>query len=478
LKKLKLSMQNKNLNLSIKSYLDISQLLQTYRGSHEENRSFALKEERLQKAPTKLLLKWLDANIYKITTKLDSKRYLEYLSSFSSILGLLSFIIGFLVGLGLLSYSGEAPVNIIYYLLIVMVVPILSMIVALFSMVTHGRVADFFTLLFPLHWIEKFLNYVSFRKKLSDFKVPFSLELSKWLFIERLQLFSLIFSIGLFVSLIVMVVATDIAFGWSSTLQISANSFHTILSAIGIAWAKIIPSAIPSLELVDMSHYFRLGAKLNSSMIHNADKLGAWWKFLAMSTLFYAIGLRLCFWLFTKELLHKKIEKEFLGVEGVNKILQEFNRPFISTQAPQPEKHLDIVESIKEKIIPKEKDKYTTLLGWNYSIDEIKLSKDTTSITAIDIFAVGGTNSFNQDRDIAKTLRGRVALYIKSWEPPTMDFIDFLEMIIENREVEKVEIYPLGTVGKYYKNSSRDIFIWERKIETLQSDKVWVINNE
>jgi hypothetical protein len=471
-------MQTKNLNLSIKSYLDMSQLLQLYRGSHEENRLFVLGEERLQKAPIKLLLKWLHTNIYKITTELESKRYLDYLSSFNAILGLLSFIIGFLVGLGLLSYSGQAPVNIIYYLLVTVLFPILSMIFALISMLTHGKVSNFFTLLFPLHWVEKFLNYISFRKKLSDFKMPFSFELSKWLFIERLQLFSLIFSIGLFLSLIVMVVATDIAFGWSSTLQISFESFHTILSSIGIAWAKIVPSAIPSLELVDMSHYFRLGERLDSSMIHNADKLGAWWKFLAMSTLFYAIGLRFGFWLITKQLLQNQIEKEFLGVEGVDKILREFNRPFISTQAPQPEKHLNIVESIKEKIIPKEKDRYTALLGWNYSMNEMKLSHDTTTITARDRIVVGGSNSFTQDRDIAKTLSGRVALYIKSWEPPTMDFIDFLEMIIENRKVEKVEIYPLGTVGKYYKNSSRDIFIWERKIETLQSDKVWMIDNE
>ncbi|HHH51757.1 MAG TPA: DUF2868 domain-containing protein, partial [Campylobacterales bacterium] len=348
------------------------------------------------------------------------------------------------------------------------------------SMITHGKMSNFFTLLFPLHWIEKLLNYISFRKKLSNFKIPFSLELSKWLFIERLQLFSLIFSIGLFISLIVMVVATDIAFGWSSTLQISSESFHTALSYIAIAWAKIVPSAIPSLELVDISHYFRLGEKLDNSMIHNADKLGAWWKFLAMSTLFYAIGLRFGFWLFTKKLLHNQIEKEFLAVDGVKKILREFNKPFISTQAPQPEKHLNIVESIKEKIIhkEKEKDKYTALLGWNYSSDDMKLANDTTAITAKDIFVVGGTNSFTQDKDIAKRLSGKVALYIKSWEPPIMDFVDFLEMLIDNRDIEKVEIYPLGTVGKYYKNSPRDIFIWKRKIDTLQSDKIGVINNE
>ncbi len=471
-------MQTKNLNLSIKSYFDMSELLQKYRGNHKENREFALKEDRLQKAPIKLLLKWLDTNLYKVTTQLNSKKYLEYLASLNSIVGLISFILGFFVGVGLLSYSGHSPVNIIYYLLVAVALPIFSMLIALLSLFTRGKVSNFFTLLFPLHWIDRIVNYIALKKRLETLEIPFSFEFSKIFFIERVQLFSLVFSIGLFISLIVMVVATDIAFGWSTTLQISVDAFHQVISYIGIWWAKLFPSAIPSLELIDISHYYRLGERLDGDMIRNADKLGAWWKFLAMSTLFYAILLRFLFWLFTKHLMNVQLEKEFLALEGVSKILKEFDRPFISTQAPKPEKHLEVKESSKERITPKAKEQYSILLGWNYSIDEIKLANDSVSIKYKEIVAVGGSNSFTQDRDIAKSLKGKVILYVKSWEPPTMDFIDFLEMIIDNQNIEKIEIYPLGTVGKFYKSNPKDIAIWERKIETVESDKVWIIDNE
>ncbi|NOZ90139.1 MAG: DUF2868 domain-containing protein [Epsilonproteobacteria bacterium] len=471
-------MQTKNLNLSIKSYFDMSQLLQKYRGSHKENRELALQEERLQKAPVKLLLKWLDKNLYRVTTELNSKKYLEYLSSFNSALGLFSFVFGFLVGVGLLSYSGESPVNIVYYLLIVVFMPLFSMFVSLLSIIFPGKVGNFFTMLFPLHWIEKLVKAIAFRNKMDEFEIPFSSKFTKIFFIERVQLFSLIFSIGILISLVVMVVATDIAFGWSTTLQISVDAFHKFINYIGIWWAKIFPSAIPSLELIDMSHYFRLGAKVDNSMVENADKLGAWWKFLAMSTLFYSIILRFLFWLFTKELLHKQLEKEFLSLDGVSKILKEFNRPFVSTVAPKPERHLDIKKSTKERITPKKKEEYSTLLGWNYSIDEIKLINDATGVVVENMLEVGGSNSFTQDSGIANSLKGKVILYVKSWEPPTMDFIDFLEMVIDNSAVTKIEIYPLGTVGKYYKSNPKDIAVWERKIDTLKSDKVWIIDNE
>ncbi len=471
-------MQLKNQKLSIKSYLDLSQLLKEYRGSHEENRSFALKHKKLQKAPTKLLLKWLERHSFKIRGELNSKKYLEYLSSFDSIMGILFFIMGFFVGLGLLSYNGQAPVNIIYYLLIAMVLPIFSMSVSLFTMFSHGRVANFFTMLFPLHWIEKILIHIPFRKKIENFKPPFSFEFSKWMFIERIHLFSLLFSIGLLLSLVLMVVATDIAFGWSTTLQISADSFHSFISSIAILWRDMFPSAVPSLELVELSHYFRLGEKLDISMVHNADKLGAWWKFLAMTTVIYAIGLRFIFLIFSKDMLQKQLEREFLLLDGVKGILREFHTPFVSTQAPKAEKHLKIEEKKEKKTtITIDEKLYESILGWNFSADEIALANDSRGIKALTIWAVGGSNTYAQDLQIIKNMSGIVFLYVKSWEPPTMDFIDLLEMLIENKKVKKIQIYPLGTIGKHYKNNDSDVDVWIKKIDSVKSDKVWIVYN-
>lgn len=472
-------MQIKNLKLSIKSYFDMAQLLQVYRGTHEDNRLFGLKEESLQKKPIKLLLKWLDTNLYKVTAPLESKKYMEYLNSLNSILGLLAFLFGFFVGVGLLSYSGKAPVNIVYYLIIAVAIPLFSMFITILSLISRGKLANFLRMLFPLHWLEKLVDYILSHKKVdSSFKMPFSAEFSKLFFIERVQLFSMIFSIGLFISLIFMVVATDIAFGWSTTLQISVEEFHKILSNIGIWWSGIFPSAIPSLELVDISHYFRLGAKVDNSMVANADKLGAWWRFLAMSTLFYAIGLRFVLWLVTKYLLHRQLKKEFLRLEGVSRILKEFERPFVSTKSQTPEKHLEIRESTKERVTSKRVEKNSTLLGWNYTKDEMRLANDATKIMVKDIIEVGGSNTFDEDEEIANSLKGKVIIYVKSWEPPTMDFVDFLEILIDNPKIDRIEIYPLGTVGKFYKSNSKDIAIWERKIDTIQSKKVWIIDNE
>ena len=279
-------MQKKNSKIYIESYLNLSELLKEYRGTHEENRLFALKHESLLQNPKQMLLVWMKQNDFRKTQSLESQSMLQKLSTLGNFIGLFSLIFGFFAGLGLLSYSGHAPVNVIYYLLFAMFIPLLSMLVSMVSLLSSGTVFSALSLFFPLHWIETVLGFFSFKDKVDVFNNLFSPELNKWMFMSRLQLFSLLFSMGLLLALLVMVVSKDIAFSWSTTLHILPIEFFKLLACIGFPWGSFLPSAIPSVELIEMSHYYRLGGDLDRQMIQNADKLGAWWKYLAMVTLF------------------------------------------------------------------------------------------------------------------------------------------------------------------------------------------------
>jgi len=467
-------MQTKTPKLSLKSYLDFATLLRSYRGDHEQNRIFALTHKSFVTDPIRRLLLWGKEHRFKVSFSSDTDHYLKHLSVITSFLALFALIFGFLVGLGLLSYSGEAPVNVIYYLFVAAFLPLLSLFLSLLSMMSKGMFFHFFTLLFPLHWIEKLLELIPRQHKNVMVEIPPNL--LKWMFLDRLQRFSLLFSMGLLMALLGVVVVKDIAFGWSSTLNVSAEEFHALLQMIALPWQAWIPSAVPSLELVEMSHYFRLGEHLNSEMIHHADKLGAWWKFLAMSTLVYAVLLRLLFWLLVRYGYRKVLQKSFLGLEGVETILREFDTPFVSTESPKEEQHLEIVPETNEQVSEDIRTTYHDVLGWNFSDEEILLANDSKEIRAKKLFSVGGSHTFTEDEAIAHQVTQTLLLYVKSWEPPTMDFVDFLEMLIENEKVTSIEIYPLGTVGRYYESDEKDIAVWKRKIQGLKSKKVWVID--
>ena len=465
-------------NLSLKRYLDLSNLLDGYRGDHESNRLFALKHKELLKEPKEMLLAWLDDNIYRVDSELKSQSYMVYLSATTTLLAFFAIVMGLLVGFGLLSYSGHEPVNIIYYLLMAIAIPTLSMIFSTISMFNSGSIGTFFTRMFPLHWLERIFTLIPFKSRDDFSDCRLSLGLAKWLFLQRVQLFSLLFSIAMLLALGLLVVAKDIAFGWSTTLQIEPSSFHALLKSIGFLWRESFPNAIPSLELVEISQYFRLGEKINSDMIQNADKLGAWWQFLAMTTMVYAILLRFLLWIVTKIIFRQQLEKEFFAINGVDRVLREFATPFVSTKAPKKERHLEIKKESKEQISYSVDIQNSYIIGWNYTADELRLIADSKEIKNSSIESVGGKNSFSDDEAVADMAKGEILLFVKAWEPPTMDFIDLLELLIENPKVIEIKLYPLGTPEHKYQSHNREIAIWIRKIESLKFKKVLIIDEK
>jgi hypothetical protein len=467
-------MKREHKRATLKAYLDLNQLLSVYRGSHEENRVFAL--EHKKKKSFELLLLWLNKNIFRVTDELFSQQYLHYFTLFSTVFSLLMLILGFSTGFALLSYSGAEPVNVIYLLLVMVGLPLLSMSLTLLSMVTGGIGANFFAHLSPLYYLEKLLNFLPFSKKIDFSELPFSSTLTKWLFLQRVQLFSFLFSLGLFSSLILMIISKDIAFGWSSTLQVDVASFQTLLATLGFPWQSFVPSAIPSVELVEVSHYFRLGEHLDAALIANADKLGAWWKFLAMATLTYALLLRLLFWWITTVLLNKQIKKEMLLLDGVKQLFVEFETPYVSTQAFRDEHHLDMTAHKTRVSESKLVENYHALLVWNFSKEDLLMIEDHFHVYAECEYVVGGRNSFSEDQKVIVELEKNILLCVKAWEPPTMDFMDFVEEILLKKEVLKVDVLPLGTTSNGFKSQTKDLEMWISKLSNFESKKLGVID--
>jgi hypothetical protein len=580
-------MQNKNHKITIESYLDFQQIFQDYKGTHKENRLFALKHEQAQ---TPVLL-WLEEHRFRRIKPFNSDTFSLYSHSLNNIVSFVSLLLGLIVGMGLLSYSGNEPVNIIYYLFFATLLPIISMLFTLFTLFSKWNISDFFKMLFPFHWFEKLVARFTMNKKVEFLDEVLSKPLQKHLFIERLQRFSLIFSIGTLIALLFIVVTQDIAFSWSTTLQVDALSFYGFLEFIATPWRFFFPSCMPSLELVELSQHYRLGVRLDTNLIENANRLGAWWQYLAMNTFFYAIVLRFSLWVYSLRILNKKIEEEFFDLYGVRKLLREFRTPLVETKAPKKEKHLEIkkehkkqvkkvvelkepepsrvlvkpevskalkkeepkkvkiteeepreekpkvnvevlepevikkellkeelkeevqqeetpkketllieepqeVETFKEEIIEHEaiiepekveecveeevfdvlEEEYHTIVAWNFSDDEVLLINDSKNIRASFVASVGGSHSFEEDEEVIRQAGDNVLFYVKSWEPPTMDFVDFLEELIENENVYEIELFPLGLPENSYKGTEKEFSIWNRKIEGLKAKKVWVID--
>jgi hypothetical protein len=65
------------------------------------------------------------------------------------------------------------------------------------------------------------------------------------------QVMGTAFGVGALVATLAFVVFTDLAFGWSTTLDVSASAVHGWARVLAAPWASIWPAANPSLELVE-----------------------------------------------------------------------------------------------------------------------------------------------------------------------------------------------------------------------------------
>ena len=456
--------------MNLKSYLDLYELLKNDVSSREERRAFGL-SYGLGKSPLDQVITWTSRYYKKLKSPLLSETFSSYMYGVTMTLVIIAFFLGVFSGITLLSYNGHEPVNVVYFMAMVIVLPLFTMLLTVLSMIRSQSAQSILVHISPAYWLEKMLGLLpnAMQKSIETFKInPL---LSNWIVIKRSQLLAIFFSLGLLLSLLAVVATKDIAFAWSTTLQITPEVLHRYLNLLAFPWREFIPTAVPSLELIEQSQYFRLGDSLSDEMIHNASKLGEWWRFLVFATLFYALFLRFVLYLVSLLGYHLALQKSLMGLEGVNTLLRDMNEPIISTHALHVEK---ISSAVQKNIqhIQKLDTSYDVVQGWAIPLSKLTVVIDSMEVITPNILEVGGGNTLEEDSEIVHKSFGEVLLYVKAWEPPTMDFLDYLEILLES--VDKVIVCPIGTEEESYKAKAKWVDIWVQKLSLLHNKKLWV----
>ena len=460
------------MHLNLKSYLTFYSLLQKDTSTQEERRSFGLSHLSNKDKPVEQILAWTKEHRHLLKKPLLSETFSSMLYGISLILVVIAFVLGLLSGIGLLSYNGHEPVNVVYFIAMVVFVPLFTMTLTLFSMLRANSVQSLLVHITPAFWMEKLLQFLPHRTQehLNNLKVnPL---LANWIVIKRSQVIALTFSLGLLFALLGMVATKDIAFAWSTTLHVTPKEFHEFLNTLAFAWREWYPWAVPSVELIEQSQYFRLGDKLSEEMVSHAAKLGEWWKFLAFATVFYAIILRFAMYLLSVFGFKRAIKRSFFSLEGAQKLLNDMNEPIISTHAKQNEVVLRQTEGRFQNVIDSLDASYDLVLGWAIPQKQLTVICDSMKVISPKHFEVGGANTLEEDSEVIHLSHGEVLLFVKAWEPPTMDFMDFLELL--SQEVDKIVISPVGTAKEYYEVQEKDIDVWARKLFSFDHENVWL----
>jgi len=464
-------MKKTKTSFSLKTYIDLFELMQKNHSSREENRSFGLAHQKLLSSPVALLSRWVEEHRHRLSHPPLSQTIDSVLSTATLILLILAFFLGIFSGVGLLRYSGSEPVNLLYFLGAVFVLPLVTMTMTLLAMLRANRAESMLVHLSPAYWMERILLLLPVRNRERFNSIQINPLITNWLVIRRSQELALSFSLGLFLALLGIVASRDIAFSWSTTLQITPEVFHHFLSLIALPWKEMLPQAVPSAELIEQSHYFRLGGKLNSGMIDHAALLGEWWKFLAMTTLFYALFLRFLLFLLVSAGLKRAFGRAMLSIRGVRDLLREMEEPLIESESAATEQNFERDENLSRIATAALKTDYATVIGWALDEAAIVLHNEREGIKPTNIYEAGGLHSLEEDQEVVDAAAGDILLYVKSWEPPTMDFIDFI-MALNGDKSRLIMLYPLGTPEAAYQATKEAFDIWAKKISGLKDHKI------
>lgn len=240
-------------------------------------------------------------------------------------LQLLLFVIGFIVGgavcKGVLAYDGTTPINVIHFInvfVFLQVVLFVYLLVALFARSKLLNVSRHHVqALGPVYetikaWIYRGKNHgaektdgktsVLFKaiNRIDRYRAP----VEKWRFVILTQLFGVGFNLGAVLAFINLVAFTDLAFSWSTTLNMSSQTYEYLIRALAAPWSWVFPDAVPSLFAIEHTQYLRLdqryvlpfaplGDEHATYRFTSADAIKSWWPFLLAALIFYGLLPRL-----------------------------------------------------------------------------------------------------------------------------------------------------------------------------------------
>ena len=279
-------------------------------------------------------------------------------------------------------------------------------------------------------------------------------EAARWSVLALSQWMALVFNATAIATALALVVFTDLAFGWATTLDASAAGFHALTGLLATPWAGLLPAAVPDLALVESSRYFRL--EQAAAGADELARLGAWWPFLLACMTVYGLLPRIATLALARWRLQRALARALADTPDLRDLLARMRTPVVATAAEDETPHFDPpAPAAPEPPAPAGAlPRPAAVLNWsNVPLADDRLAaavaKQVGAVPSASL-AAGGNRSLAEDRATIDALAdmASVALVCKAWEAPLLDLRDFLEDLRAARPRLEVLVLPLAMQGE------------------------------
>ncbi len=425
--------------------------------------------------------------------QLAEEIYVRLCLSFSA----LGLLIGAGAGLSFFTYSGKAPLNVFHYLAAFVFLQLLILLILFVSVaVRSGRrlptpsllsslVAGCLINLFQSAG-RRLVSGITAEKR-DGFTAILGIIKGKriysplifWPCLLVVQLFAASFNLGMLAVTLYKVAVTDIAFGWQSTIQFSAEAIEHFVRILALPWSWLVGGGIayPSLAEIEGSRII-----LKDGIYHLATQnLISWWPFLCFALCTYGLLPRVVLLLVA---LHKKgrsLKSLRFDQAVFDRLVARMRTPVISTQA-EPETAAAAAPCVPGHQTPAAGGPRTglTVMVPDDIFDlcpDAELRRVLARDGAFPVQKIRFAEGYAADRHLLDGLvsqgtdKAPLLILMEAWMPPITDFMVFLHDL--RRVLSPSAPIRIGLVGRpaeatvFTPVKPADFRIWQQKIDGL-----------
>jgi len=137
------------------------------------------------------------------------------------------------------------------------------------------------------------------------------------------------FNLGVLAATFLRILSADLAFGWQSTIQVSAQAVFKVVKLIALPWSWFMPAGIahPTIEQIEGSHMV-----LKDGIYHLATQdLVSWWPFLCMAVCVYGLLPRILFLISGIAIQKRRLRLLTFDHTDCDRLMQRLITPVLET---------------------------------------------------------------------------------------------------------------------------------------------------
>jgi hypothetical protein len=382
------------------------------------------------------------------------------------------------------AYEGEHPVNLFALLGVLVVIPAILLLLTICLLPGRvpglGALQDLASGLNPGYWFGGWLDRrfgTELFARIGSGGAAGSL--ARW----QLAAFSQWLAIGFFAGAlgagVLLVAFTDLAFGWSTTLEVDSDRIHRLFVTLATPWAGWLPSAVPDAELVQTSRFFRL--EHAAVPADRAAALGSWWPFVLMTVTVYGLAPRLALLAIATWRRRSATRQLLLSDPEVMALLDRLAGPAVEIRG---EHDAPIADSTTHGATPPPRaaDADALAIVWNRAVTAADAARWLAGRNArppravIDIDARDDVATMGSR--LAKEAQGarRVWIFVKGWEPPLLEFFDVLQAARTELGTIPFAVVPIAVNGATVGPGEREL--WAQGCARPGLEGVYVVEAE